>query len=64
MNNDNLLCSIRGSFSLPFYNLTMQSIKMACVGARRRGSAVDGQLRGLRSHSGTTGVNVNDGMSV
>lgn len=39
-NNDSLLCSIRGSFSLPFYNLTMPSVQIASVGARGAGLGV------------------------
>lgn len=57
--------SIRGSFSLSFYNLTKRSIKMARVGARGGGALrLTDSCVGCGHTLASTGVNVNDGTSV
>lgn len=64
-NNDCLLCSIRGSFSLSFCNLTMHSIKMACVGVQEGGAhCLTDSCVGCGHTLASTGVNVNDGTSI
>ncbi|GAA6106695.1 uncharacterized [Tachysurus ichikawai] len=64
-NNDCLLCSIRGSFSLSFYNLTKRSIKMARVGVRGGGARrLTDSCVGCGHTLASTGVNGNDGISV